>query len=85
MTRTITVKIDYAKTLLVITNPIFANISVIRELRNHGIPVDGGIEIRGVTSGRLAMWNEYVDGRRFLVYEWTEIKGETDNLYDPDL
>ena len=33
--------------------PVHMNISVFKTLRNAGIPVDGGIDMRGVTHGRL--------------------------------
>jgi hypothetical protein len=53
-------------------HPIHHNISVIKELRDKGVPVDGGLELRGVTAGRLSMWNEYERGvGRVCVYEWT--------------
>lgn len=83
----ITVRIPYDKTFYTsdALNPIHGNIAIIRKLRNEGIPVDGGIEIRGVTSGRLTMWNEHRDGQRFLIYEWSPIPGENDNRFDPDL
>lgn len=52
-------------------HPVHMNISVLTELRTAGIPVDGGLELRGVTHGRLTMFNEQREGKRFCVYEWT--------------
>jgi len=51
--------------------PVHMNISVFKTLRDAGIPVDGGIDLRGVTHGRLVCFNEIDGGERFCVYEWT--------------
>lgn len=68
----IKVSIDHSKFwTLASGHPCEMNVSVFKALRDAGIPVDGAIDMRGVTSGRLVMWNEIVDGQRFCVYEWT--------------
>jgi hypothetical protein len=66
------VVIDHAKFWsLAAMHPVHMNIRVLTELRAAGIPVDGGLELRGVTHGRLTMFNEKRDGKRHCVYEWT--------------
>jgi hypothetical protein len=51
--------------------PVHMNISVFKALRNAGIPVDGGIDMRGVTHGRLTCFNEmHPEKGRVCVYEW---------------
>ena len=50
----------------------WTNIHVIAQLKKAGIPVDGGVDLRGVLHGRLTMFNEYRAGKRFCVYEWVE-------------
>jgi hypothetical protein len=51
--------------------PVHMNISVFKTLRNAGIPVDGGIELRGVTHGRLTCYNTLNSAdERVCVYEW---------------
>lgn len=52
-------------------HPVHHNVSVFNALRAEGIPVEGGLEFRGVLHGRISMWNEMRDGRRFCIYEWT--------------
>jgi hypothetical protein len=49
---------------------VHMNVSVFKTLREAGIPVDHGLELRGVTSGRLTMYNEINSGERMCVYEW---------------
>ena len=57
--------------------PVHMNISVFKTLRNAGIPVDGGIDMRGVTHGRLTCFNEtHPEKGRVCVYEW-EKGGDT--------
>ncbi len=63
--------------------PVHMNISVFKALRDAGIPVDGGIELRGVTHGRLACWNDQdLDGDRICVYEWTPIAGQNAKTFE---
>ena len=51
--------------------PVHMNISVFKTLRNAGIPVDGGLDMRGVTHGRLTCFNEtHPEKGRVCVYEW---------------
>ena len=46
-------------------------------LHDAGIPVDGGIDMRGVTHGRLTCFNEtHPEKGRVCVYEW-EKGGDT--------
>lgn len=69
----IRVEIDHSKFWqLANGHPVHMNISVFKALRDAGVPVDGGLDLRGVTSGKLTMWNEYHAGKRFCVYEWTQ-------------
>lgn len=83
MSNTIRVAIDHAKFWrLAGEQPIHMNVSVFNELRKNGIPVDGGIEMRGVLNGRLVMFNERRDGKRFCVYEWTP--GPDSRPFDDD-
>lgn len=51
-------------------HPINHNIAVLNELRKAGIPVDGGVELRGVLHGRMTMFNERREGSLLHVYEW---------------
>lgn len=72
MSTPIKVEIDHSKFwTLACGQPIHMNVSVFAELRKHGIPVEGGVEFRGVTAGRISMWNEMRNGKRFCIYEWT--------------
>lgn len=72
MTKPIRVEIDHGFFWKLLGGqPIHMNVSVFKKLRDAGIPVDGGIELRGVTHGSLKMWNENRDGKRFCIYEWT--------------
>ena len=72
MSTPIRVEIDHSKFwTLAGGQPIHMNVSVFAELRKHGIPVEGGVEFRGVTAGRISMWNEMRSGKRFCIYEWT--------------
>lgn len=72
MTNTIRVEIDHAAFwTLASGHPIHMNVSVFKKLRDAGIPVDGGLDLRGVLHGRLVCFNEYRDGKRYCVYEWT--------------
>lgn len=65
--------------------PIHMNISVLKTLRNAGVPVDGGIELRGVTHGRLTCWNDTdLDGNRVCIYEWEPIPGEPFPMVERD-
>lgn len=67
----IRVEIDHEKLVqLSKGHATWANIRVIDQLKKAGIPVDGGIDLRGVTHGRLVMFNETRNGKRFCVYEW---------------
>ncbi len=51
--------------------PVHMNISVFKTLRDAGIPVDGGIDMRGVTHGRLTCYNvQDKEQGRVCVYEW---------------
>jgi hypothetical protein len=51
--------------------PVHMTISVFKTLRNAGIPVDGGLDLRGVTHGRLTCYNEmHADKGRICIYEW---------------
>ncbi len=69
---TIRVEIDRSKLwTLAQGHPTHINVSVLKTLRDAGIPVDGGIELRGVLHGRLVCFNEVRDGREYRVYEWT--------------
>lgn len=49
---------------------VHMNLAVLGKLRTAGIPVDGVLELRGVTHGRLTMHNEIAEGERTLCYEW---------------
>lgn len=63
--------------------PVHMNISVLKALRDAGIPAEGGVEFRAVTSGRIEMWNETdEDDDRVCVYKWTpdQPKEEDDTL-----
>lgn len=72
MSTPIQVEIDHSKFwTLAGGQPIHMNVSVFAELRKHGIPVEGGVEFRAVTAGRICMWNEMRSGKRFCIYEWT--------------
>lgn len=72
MSTPIRVEIDHSKFwTLAGGQPIHMNVGVFAELRKHGIPVEGGVEFRAVTAGRICMWNEIRDGKRICVYEWT--------------
>ena len=69
---TIRVEIDKVKFwMLAKGHPVHMNVSVLKALRDAGIPVDGGIELRGVQHGRLVCFNELRDGKDFAIYEWT--------------
>lgn len=69
---TIRVEIDRSKLwTLAQGHPVHINVSVFKTLRDAGIPVDGGIELRGVMHGRLVCFNELRDGKQYYVYEWT--------------
>lgn len=71
MSTPIRVEIDHSKFwTLAGGQPIHMNVSVFAELSKHGIPVEGGVEFRGVTAGRISMWNEMRNGKRICVYEW---------------
>lgn len=51
--------------------PVHMNISVFKALRDAGIPVDGGIDMRGVEHGRLVCFNRQDKTLgRVCVYEW---------------
>lgn len=69
----ITVRIPHAKFwTLASGQPVHMNISVLKALRDAGIPAEGGVEFRAVTSGRCEMWNEDdEDGDRVCIYRWT--------------
>ena len=68
----IKVRIDHSKFWTVASgHPVHMNVSVLKTLRDAGIPVEGGIEFRGVTNGSIRMWNEVENGKRFCCYEWT--------------
>lgn len=60
-------------------HPVTMNIRVIDALRNAGIPVDGGIEFRGVKHGRVTMFNEHRDGKHLHVYEWEPMQDSEDD------
>lgn len=69
---TIRVEIDQAKFwTMALGHPVHMNVSVFKALRDAGIPVDGGIELRGVLHGRLVCFIEHRDGKDFSIYEWT--------------
>jgi hypothetical protein len=71
MSKPIQVEIDHSAFWTIFGGqPIHMNVSVFKTLRDAGIPVDGGIELRGVTHGTLKMWNENRNGKRFCIYEW---------------
>ena len=71
MTTPIRVEIDHAHFWsLAKGHPIHMNVSVLKTLRDAGIPVDGGIEFRAVHHGRLTMWNERRNLKRYVIYEW---------------
>lgn len=54
-------------------HPVHMNVSVFKTLRDAGIPVDGGLDLRGVTHGRLTAWNERgPTGERLCIYEWLD-------------
>lgn len=74
---TIRVEIDHAK-FWKLGNPVHFHVYVGNTLRQAGIPVEGGLEMQGVSRGRLAMWNEYRNGKRICVYEWQPIDEEDD-------
>ena len=74
MTRTITVRIDERKFWdLAKHHDVHMNVSVFKRLRDEGIPVDGGLDLRGVTRGRLTMWNEETPDGRICVYQWQDV------------
>lgn len=80
MTKPIRVEIDYDKFWsLAKRQPVHMNVSVLKALRDAGIPADGGIELRGVERGKLTMWNERRDGKRFCVYEWVTLFSEEED------
>lgn len=52
--------------------PVHMNISVFKALRDAGIPVDGGIDMRGVLHGRLVCFNRQDETLgRVCVYQWS--------------
>ncbi len=66
------VEIDHSKFWkLAGQHPIHMHVAVGAELRKHGIPIEGGIEFQGIKHGRISMWNEYRNGKRWCCYEWT--------------
>lgn len=70
-TKPVRVEIDESKFwTLAREHPVHMNVSVLKALRDAGVPVEGGIELRGVKHGRLTMFNESRQGKRFNVYEW---------------
>ncbi len=64
------------KALQDIDHDVHINNKVIKGLKDAGIPVVGGIWIRGVSSGRLEMFNEGSNA----VYQWTPGDDEDDEL-----
>lgn len=66
MTTAITVSFD-KKELHNLEHDVHANNHVIKKLKARGIPVVGGIWLRGVERGHLEMFNE---GDK-AVYRWT--------------
>lgn len=85
MSKPIRVEIDYDKFWqLAKGQPVHMNVSVLKTLREAGIPVDGPIELRGVVKGKLTMWNERINGKRFCVYEWTTLFSEEEEEEDED-
>lgn len=55
------------KSLFDLEHNVHANNLVLTTLRKQGVPVVGGIGLRGVEHGRLATYTE----RGTVVYEWT--------------
>lgn len=75
--KTIRVEIDHARFWdLAQGHPVHHSVAVFKELRKAGIPIKAGIELRGVESGRLSMWNAMRNGKRFCVYEWSSVEPE---------
>lgn len=68
--KVISVAIDHAQ-FWKIGQPVHQHIYVGKTLRTAGIPItDGGLELQGVEHGRLTMFNEIRNGKRFCIYEW---------------
>ena len=52
-------------------HPVHHHVSVVKALRDAGVPVLEGLEFRGVESGKLTMWNERREGKLMRMFEWT--------------
>ena len=65
-------------------NPIFANMRVINELRQAGVPVLGATVLQGVSHGTLGVW--FDSKTQEHVYAWSEHqpKAEADPLNSDD-
>lgn len=62
----------YESSLVHLKHHVHENLSIFKTLRDHGIPVDGVLELRGVTNGQLTMHNTIKAGERVYVFDWAE-------------
>lgn len=86
MSKPIRVDIDHGKLRsLAGAHEVYMNIRIIKELQDAGIPAEGGVEFRGVTSGKLVHWNEQRNGKRYLVYEWHPVNDMAPEEEDEEL
>jgi len=76
--KTIRVEIDHAR-FWTTNHPVHWHVYVSKELRDAGIPVEGGLQFQGVPYGRLTMFNIRRDGTRICVYEWEPIPDEEED------
>lgn len=65
MSKTIEVRVPISKAQ---ANVIHANMRVIDELKQAGVPVLGATVLQGVATGTLGMWCD--DAKGELVYAW---------------
>lgn len=69
---TIRVEVDVDKLIDISRgHAVWTNVNLLTMLEKEGIPVDGGIQLRGVKHGTLLMRNEIIRGRKHYVFEWT--------------
>lgn len=61
-----------ASSLTFLRHHVYENLSIFKTLRDKGIPVDGVIELRGVTHGRLTTYHKLKAGELTYVYEWED-------------
>lgn len=75
--KTIRVEIDHAR-FWTTNHPVHWHVYVSKELRDAGIPVEGGLQFQSIPHGRLTMFNEWRGGKRICVYEWQPMPDEED-------